>query len=167
MPTVINLEPLAGELTGRAFGNWLRTSGASLFRLYETGAELYEYLQDSGVSFSRSAFYNIRREVLELTSSSNRLLAFDDDRLIPQNWHVKSHGLSLTTDYQYRVHLFGNDPETGILKDEWITVVSDRQLTKADVHAMASAYLGEYEEVGLSSRQMDNVQFAEVQPMKR
>lgn len=161
------IEELVGLLEGRALNNWLRTGGSSLFRIFETGADALRYLQSQGLEVPSSTFYRIRQEVLDVSNSSTRLVNYDGDSLIPLNWHVKSHGLDLSTDYQYRIQLIGNDADTGLLKEEWMTVVSDRQLTKNEVQAMARAYLGEYGETGNTDRQIDDYNFGFIQALRR
>jgi hypothetical protein len=167
MVTPINFTALAGELSGRALNNWLRTSGAALIRSFETGADALRYLTENGVDIARSTFYDIRKQVLDLSSSSLRLANYETERLVPLNWHVKNHGLNLTTDFQYRLHMFGTDPETGLVKDQWVTIVSDRQLTVGEVQSAGLNWLVEYDEVNQGSKQIDDPIFGEIEPMRR
>lgn len=161
------LEQIAGTLRGSALRNWLRTDGAALIRSFETGVAALDYLRAGGVAIRTADFYAIRKEVNDVVNSAVRLENYAGDLLIPQKWHVSDHGLNLSTDYQYHVHLFGTDPETGLLKDRWMTVVSDRQLTKDDIFSMADAYLSEYEEVGDNAKVMADVTFGEVEALRR
>lgn len=156
-------EILPGFLTGKSFANWLRTDGAGLFTAFETGAEALHYIRELGSGIRTQTFYQIRREVLAVAQSSQPLLDYPSNQLIPLNWHVTDHGLELSTEFQYRIHLFGADPKKGVLTDQWMTVASNRQLTIDMVKEVASSYVGE----GGESGQIAYYHFAEIEPLRR
>lgn len=159
----IDFEVPGGALRGDALRNWLRTDGAGIFTAFETGSEALDFARSYGLAIRTEDFYSIRREVLNVANSSQPLLEYPNNQLIPLNWHVQDHGLDLTTDYQYRIHLYGADAETGFLKDQWMTVASNRQLTIAEVQDVARSYVGE----GGVSGEIEDFHFAEVQPLAR
>lgn len=163
MPDFSSLFSLPGSLTGRALNNWLRTDGAGIFSAFENGAEALEFMRDLGANVATSTFYRIRSEVLNVVASSQPLLDYPSDQLIPLAWHVSDHGLDLSSDYQYRIHLYGSDSTTGLLKDQWMTVASDRQLTIDQVKDAARQYAGE----GEVSGEIDDYVFGEIQSMLR
>ena len=159
----IEFEVPAGTLRGDALRNWLRTDGAGIFTAFETGAEALDFARDAGLQVRTQDFYAIRREVLSVVESSQPLLNYPTNQLIPLNWHVSDHGLDLTTDFQYRIHLFGIDPESGYLQDKWMTVASNTQLTQEQVQEVARGYVGE----GGASGEIEDFRFGEIQPMMR
>ena len=159
----ISFEALPGLLRGDALRNWLRTGGAGIFQAFESGSEALEYARNLGLAIRTQDFYTIRREVLSVINTEQNLFEYPNNQLIPLNWHSDDHGLKLTTDFQYRIHLYGADPETGVLKDQWMVVASDRQLTMNEVKDVASSYVGE----GGESGQIEDYHFAEVQAMMR
>jgi hypothetical protein len=159
----ISFEVLPGLLRGDALRNWLRTDGAGLFSAFETGSEALNFARENGLAIRSQDFYSIRREVLNVIESAQPLLDYPDNQLIPLNWHVADHGLNLTTEFQYRTHMYGADPETGVLKDQWVTVASNRQLTIDEVKQQARSYIGE----GGDSGDIEDVHFAEIEPMMR
>jgi len=163
MVTPINFEQLAGTLRGEALRKWLRTDGAGIFTAFESGAQALGFAREFGLEIRTQDFYSIRREVLSVVESSQPLLSHPDNELIPLNWHVQDHGLNLSSDYQYRIHLFGADAESGILKDQWMTVASNRQLTQDEVREVARGYVGE----GGVSGEIEQFRFAEIEPLRR
>jgi hypothetical protein len=163
MVTPIDFEVLPGLLRGDELRNWLRTDGAGLFTAFDTGVEALSFARDLGLAIRTQDFYEIRRQVLNVAESSQPLLNYPDNQLIPLNFHVQDHGLDLTTEFQYRIHMYGADENTGLLKGQWMTVASDRQLTIDEVKEVARSYVGEG---GVSGEIMD-FQFAEVEPLRR
>lgn len=156
-------EILPGLMRGEALRNWLRTDGAAIFRSFSTGVEALDYVRELGLAIRSQDFYAIRREVLEVTSSSIKLMNYPDNQLIPLNWHVKNHGLELSSDFQYRINMIGADQNTGILKNQWMTIASDRQLTPNEVREAARSYVGE----GGASGEIQDVHFGEIEPLRR
>lgn len=163
MTTPNDFEVPAGTLQGDALRNWLRTDGAGIFTAFETGIEALDFAREAGLKIRTQDFYSIRREVLNVVESSQPLINYPENELIPWNWHVTDHGLDLSTDFQYRIHLFGSDPDSGFLKDQWMTVASDRQLTIDEVREVARSYVGE----GGTSGEIENYVFGEIEPMMR
>jgi len=163
MLTISDFETLPGALSGRALNNWLRTDGAGIFSVFDTGADTLRFMRAAGVDMPSSTFYSIRRQVLSVVNSSQPLLGYPDNQLIPLQWHVTDHGLALSSKYQYRIHLFGTDPESGTLNDKWMTVASNRQLTPNQVKDVARSWVGE----GGDSGDIDSFLFAEIEPLRR
>lgn len=163
MVTGIDFEVLAGQLRGDALRNWLRTDGAGIFTAFNTGSSALEFARSAGLQVRTQDFYAIRREVLAVVDSSQPLLNYPGNQLIPLNWHVSDHGLDLSSEFQYRIHMFGADQNTGILKDQWMTVASDRQLTSDQVREVARSYVGE----GGVSGEIESYHFAEIEPLMR
>lgn len=159
----IVFEVLPGLLRGDALRNWLRTDGAGIFQAFETGADALDFARNLGLQIRTQDFYSIRREVLNVVESSQPLLTYPENELIPLNWHVSDHGLELSSDFQYRVHMFGADSATGILKSQWMTIASDRQLTMNEVKEVARSYVGE----GGVSGEIEDFHFAEIEPLRR
>jgi hypothetical protein len=163
MVTPIDFEVLPGLLRGDALRNWLRTDGAGLFTSAESGAEALRFARGLGLEIRTQDFYAIRREVLNVVESSQPLLNYPGNQLVPLNWHVQDHGLNLSSEYQYRIHLIGADENTGILKDQWMTVASNRQLTPDEVREVSRGYVGE----GGVSGEIQQFRFAEIEPLRR
>lgn len=163
MVAPFSFEVLAGALRGDALVNWLRTDGAAIFELFPTRDEAAGFLRDLGVKISNATLGQVRNEVLNVLQSANNLIGYPDNQLIPLNWHVSDHGLDLTSDFQYRIHVFGADRETGLLNDQWFTIASDRQLTRNEVVDAAGSYVGE----GGDSDRVENVVFGEIEPLMR
>lgn len=163
MVSPIFFETLAGALRGDALVNWLRTDGAALFELFPTRDEVGGYLRELGVQISNETLGTVRREVLNVLESSNNLIGYPDNQLVPLNWHVTDHGLNLTTDFQYRIHLFGADPDTGLLRDRWMTIASNIQLTTNEIKDVARSYIGE----GAASGEISDAVFGEIEPLMR
>lgn len=163
MSTLQSFDLLPGFLEGQALKNWLRTDGAGIFTAFETGAEALDFIRNYNVAIRTADFYAIRREVLNVVESSQPLLDYPTNQLIPYNWHVSDTGLDLSTDFQYRIHLFGADPDEGVLKDRWMTVASNRQLTIDEIQEVARSYVGE----GGVSGQIEDYRFAEIEPLRR
>jgi len=159
----INFEVLPGLLQGDSLRNWLRTDGAGLFTAFDTGSEALGFARELGLQIRTQDFYAIRREVLNVAVSSQPLLEYPDNQLIPLNWHVSDHGLELSSEFQYRIHMYGADSGTGILKSQWMTVASDRILTMDEVKEVARSYVGE----GGVSGEIEDFHFAEIEPLRR
>jgi hypothetical protein len=157
------VSPLANILSGNAIRNWLRTDGAGIFRAYETGVEALDFIRSHLGAIRTQDFYEIRRQVLSVQTASDVLSGYPTSQLIPLAWHNTDHGLNLSSEFQYRIELFGFDPNTGQIKNQFMTVAADRQLTSDQVQDVARSYVGEGGESGeivLSS-------FGEITPMKR
>jgi len=163
MTLPIEFEVPPGTFRGDALRNWLRTDGAGIFSAFKTGEAALDFARDAGLQIRTQDFYAIRRQVLAVIDSAQPLLNYPTNQLIPLNWHVSDHGLELTTDFQYRIHLFGVDPESGYLQDKWMTVASDRQLTQNEVQEVARGYVGE----GGASGDIEDFRFGEIEPMTR
>ena len=159
----LDFEVLPGLLRGEQLRNWLRTDGAGIFSAFESGAQALEFARELGLQIRTQDFYSIRNEVLSVIEISQPLFNYPDNQLIPLNWHVQSHGMELSTEFQYRIHLYGSDQNTGVLKSQWMTVASDRQLTMDEVKETARSYVGE----GGVSGEIQDFHFAEIQPMMR
>jgi hypothetical protein len=150
-------------MSGSAARNWLRSDGAGLFFAYPVGSDLLGYLRENGVIIPTSTFYDIRSQVLsanELQLQMSQLSPYD---LIPMAYHNQDHGLTLSAEYEYRVHVYGLDPETGAIKSQWMTVASDRQLDKNTIQETARMFIGEGGESG--NILLDN--FGELEAMRR
>jgi len=158
-----DFEVLPGLFRGDELRNWLRTDGAGIFTTFESGAKALEFVRGLGVAIRDSDFYSIRREVLNVAQSSQPLLDYPNNQLIPIAWHVQDHGLELSSEFQYRIHMYGADVNTGILKGQWMTVASNRQLTIDEVQEVARSYVGE----GGVSGEIEDFHFAEIEPLRR
>lgn len=134
---------ISGVLKGDALRNWLRTDGAGVFRAFESGVQAVDYLRGLGIGIRTQDFYAIRREVLSVQDSAIRVQDYPGDQLIPRAWHASDHGLNLTTDFQYRIELFGHDPNTGEIRHNYMTIASDRQLTQHQIQDAARNYIGQ------------------------
>ena len=150
-------------LKGDAIRNWLRTDGAGIFSAFESGVEALSFIREHLGAIRTQDFYDIRRQVLDVATSGQRLQDYDTSQLIPQAWHATDHGLNLSTEYQYRIELFGYDPNTGQIKSQHMTVAADRQLTSDQVQDVARSYLGE----GGESGDIVLSRFGQIEPMKR
>jgi hypothetical protein len=163
MVTPIELETLPGEMRGSALRNWLRTDGAGLFTAFPSGAQALSYARDLGFAMRTQDFYTIRRQVLSLVATAQKLLNYPDNQLIPYQSHEVNTGLKMQYDFEYRIHLFGADTATGLLKDQYMTVTSDNILTKNQVRDTARAYAAE----GGKSGDIVDFHFAEIYAMRR
>jgi hypothetical protein len=163
MVTPIDFEVPGGLLRGDKLRNWLRTDGAGLFSAFPSGVEALNYARELGLAIRTQDFYTVRSEVLSVVETIQPLLNYPDNQLIPIKRHSTTHKLDLSTEFQYRIHLFGSDEDTGILKDQWMTVASARQLTKNEVREVARSYVGE----GGASGEIRDYRFAEISAMRR
>lgn len=159
----IDFEVPPGFLRGEALRNWLRTDGAGIFSAFNTGAGALDFARELGVAIRTQDFYTIRNEVLSVIESSQSLSDYPTNQLVPLAWHVQDHGLELSSNFQYRVHMFGADREEGVLSSQWVTVASDRQLTIDQIKDVARSFLGEG---GDSDRIFDPV-FGEIESLRR
>lgn len=153
------IEPLRGNVAD----NWLRTAGKGLFYAFETGKAALDYFRSNMGQIRTSVFYEIRREVLSEQSFIGDIAKLGQYDLIPKAWHNAEHGLNLSAGYEYRVHAYGYDPSSGMMKDRWMTIASDRQLSKADVFSVATMYSQE----GQYSDEIVIETFGEVEAMVR
>lgn len=162
MPSGLFTE-LVGLLRGDKLRNWLLTDGAEIFAAFDTGAEALQFFREGGGSIRTADFYSIRRQVLNRTESSTPLQDYPTNQLIPLNWHVTDHGLDLSTDFLYNIKLIGLDTETGLLKEQWMSVASDRQLTSDQVKEVARGFVGE----GGASGEIMDYFFGSIEPLAR
>ena len=163
MVTPFSFDVLPGTMTGSALRNWLRTDGAGLFKLFESTSQALDYARELGVTIRTQDFYTIAREVKSLWDAADKIANYDGNKLIPLSWHAKDHGLELSSAYQYRIQLFGADPDSGYLTSRWMTVASDRQLSKDQIMDVALSYVGE----GGQSGEVEDVRFGDIQPIRR
>jgi len=150
-------------LSGQALRNWLRTDGQGIFTAFKTGAQALDFMREHFGAIRTQDFYNIRREVLSVVESSKPIFGYPTDQLIPRAWHITDHGLQLSSEFQYRIDIIGHDPLTGELKEQWMTVAADRQLTQNEVQEVARSYIGE----GGESGEIVLASFGEIQPLMR
>ena len=162
MAQILDFETLPGFLQGESLRNWLRTDGAGIFSAFSTGIDALEFARELGVSIRTSDFYQIRREVLAQIESAQPLFGYPDNQLIPYAWHETNHGMDFSTEFTYRVHEFGRDRNTGVLRDQWVSVASDRIMTRNEIIETARQYVGER---GDSDRITD-VHYAEIEPLR-
>lgn len=163
MVSPIVFEALPGTLRGTALRDWLRTDGAAIFRSFETTDEALTYVRDLGIQIRTQDFYAIARQVKSLWESGDKIADYAGNQLIPLAWHNNEHGQELSSAYQYRIQLFGADPDTGFLTQRWMTVASDRQLTKDQIKDVAREYNSEYATPG----QIEGILFGDIQPLRR
>ena len=163
MVSPIVFEALPGTLRGVELRNWLRTDGAGLFRLFDTTDAALTYARELGLQIRTQDFYAIANQVKSLWDAGDKISGYSSNQLIPLAWHDKEHGLELSSAYQYRIQLFGSDPETGYLTARWMTVASDRQLSKDMVKEVAMSYVGE----GGQSGEVEDIKFGDIQPLRR
>lgn len=154
---------LVGLLRGSSLRNWLLTDGAEIFSAFDTGSEALQFFREGGGSIRTQDFYAIRRQVLNRTESSTPLEGYPSNQLIPLNWHVTDHGLNLSSDFLYNIKLIGYDNETGLLKEQWMSVASDRQLSSDEVKEVARSYVGE----GGKSGEISDYFFGNIEPLAR
>lgn len=154
---------LVGLLRGSSLRQWLLTDGAALFTAFDTGADALDFFRSGGGQIRTADFYDIRRQVLNRVESGEQLTGYPDNQLIPLNWHVTDHGLDLSSDFLYNIKLIGLDQNTGILKEQWMGVASDRQLTPDEVREVARSYVGE----GGPSGEIVDFFFGEIEPLAR
>lgn len=154
---------LVGLLRGEALRSWLLTDGAAIFSAFETGAEALNFFRDGGGAIRTADFYKIRQQVLNRTESGAPLSDYPTNQLVPLNWHVTDHGLDLSSDFLYNIKLIGLDTNTGYLKEQWMGVASDRQLTVDEIKEVARSYVGE----GGASGEIADYIFGEVEPLMR
>jgi hypothetical protein len=150
-------------LKGQALRNWLRTDGAGIFRAFGTGVETLGYIREHFGAIRTQDFYEIRRQVLSVQSDRLEPGDYPGNQLIPKAWHTTDHGLNLSTDYQYRVELFGYDPNTGEIKHQYMTIASDHQLTQDQVTTGARNYIGG----GGESGDLIIERFGGIEPLRR
>lgn len=154
---------LVGLLRGEKLRNWLLTDGAAIFAAFETGKEALDFFREGGGAIRTADFYAIRKQVLNRTESGNPLTDYPSNQLIPINWHVIDHGLELSSDFLYNIKLIGYDQKSGILKEQWMGVASDRQLTQDQIKEVARSYVGE----GGESGEIKDYIFGEIEPLAR
>lgn len=154
---------LAGLLRGADLRDWLRTDGASLFTAFDSGIEALEFFREGGGKIRTQDFYQVRNEVLNRVDSGSFLEGYPGNQLVPLQWHVIEHGLDLSTEFLYNIKLIGYDTKTGILKEQWMGVPSDHQLTPDEIKDVAASYVGE----GGDSGEIRDYFFAEIEPLMR
>lgn len=163
MVAPIAFEVLPGALRGQELRNWLRTDGIGLFRTFGTTSEALSFARDLGLQIRTQDFYSIARQVQNVITSGDKLMGYSTDQLIPLAWHVQDHGMELSSEFQYRIQMFGADSATGFLKSQWMTIASDRQLTIDEVKDVANTYVGE----GGASGEIEDYVFGQVEPLRR
>jgi len=119
-------------IKGDGLRNWLRTAGQSIYTAFDTGAESLEYLRSIGGAIRTQDFYDIRRQVLELGKYTENLTSYTDNQLTPMAWHNSTHGLELSSNFLYRLKVFGTDPNTGESVEKFFAISSDQQLTPGE-----------------------------------
>jgi len=139
---------IASVLSGQAIRNWLRTDGAGIFRAFESGNQALQYIRSHLGAIRTQDFYDIRRQVLSLQTAGDALRGYNTSQLIPRAWHSTDHGLNLSSQFLYRIELFGFDSNTGQIKNQTMSVATDRQLTIDQVQDVARSYIGEGGESG-------------------
>lgn len=156
--------PPPGEVfKGRGLRNWLRTAGKGVFDAFPKANDALNFIKANLGSIRRQTFLDIRREVLDIAKGPRELEVYPTDQLIPLDWHKNEHGLLLSSEYQYRIEIVGSDPFVGGLKNQFVTVASDRQLTPGEVQDVARSFIGE----GGQSGEIVLAAFGDIIPMRR
>lgn len=133
-------------IRGEELRNWLRTSGSSVFRAFETGGEVLRYLRDQGIQIRDSDFYAIRRQVLSSDAFIDRTSYDPGNELIPKRDIDFEHGMRLNSNFLYKVEITGVNPFTGDPTTRWVNVTSVFQLTPNEVSDQAGALVIGYEQ---------------------
>lgn len=148
---------------GGAIRNWLRTSGSGIFKAFEVGTDALKYIRANLGGIRTQDFYEIRRQVEGLAAVAKKIKDYPGDQLVPLRWHDADHGLTLSSEFQYRVEIIGVDTKTGLLKSQFMTVASKTQLTTDQIQDTARSYIGE----GGESGDIVVGRFGEITPMRR
>jgi len=154
---------LVGLLRGEALRSWLLTDGASIFSAFDSVGEALDFFREGGGAIRTQDFYKIAQQVFSRTESGAPLSDYPTNQLVPLNWHVSDHGLDLSSDFLYNIKLIGLDQNTGYLKEQWLGVASDRQLTPDEIKEVARSYVGE----GGTSGEIVDYFFGEIEPLMR
>lgn len=156
--------PPPGEIfKGAGLRNYLRTSGKGIFDAFPKANDALNFIKSNLGAIRRQDFLTIRRQVLNIAKGPRQLDDYDKNALIPMKWHKQDHGLSLSSEYQYRIELVGTDPKTGSIKTQWMTVATDTQMNTSDVQDVARTYAGE----GGDSAGIIIAAFGEIIPIRR
>lgn len=146
-------------LRGEGLRNWLRTAGQGFFTDFESGAAGLDAFREAGYSIRTQDFYAIRRQVLGLQVYQEQLSTLNYDSLIPAAWTSDTHGLTLSSDFLYRVRLTGFVPGTDVPVERFVSVASNNQLSAGDVLEQAQSMIqGEESFYGVESYLADIVQ---------
>ncbi len=143
-------------LSGEGLRNWLRTSGQPLFREFDSGAELLNFLRDNGVAIRTQDFYSIRNQVLNTAAqviNNDVSLAVLGEQYpqsnIPMGLTIFDHGYDLSQNFLYRYRIETINPSTLDVQYEYMAVGSDRQLTFEEANDLISVmFTGEYVDPG-------------------
>lgn len=137
-------------LGGKQLRNWLSSSGQGLFREFDTGASMLDWLRSEGASIRTADFYAIRRTVLEQFANVERFAEYDMQELVPAAWHTDDHGWNLSTDFLYYVRVDGVNPDTLDDVTKYLAVGSNRQLSQSEIYdTLGGMVSGEAEAYGI------------------
>lgn len=100
-----------------------------------SGTSILKELRSGGFKIANEAFFSIRRDILGLRRFEESITSLSPTSLVPKSWHVNTHGLKLTKNFQYRLRATGTDPETGEPVERVLTIISDRQRTRSQLEA--------------------------------
>jgi hypothetical protein len=131
-------EDLFASMSGTELRNWLGTAGSSLLQSFDNATQAINVLRDSGMHIRTGDFYAIYNQVEARAAQAAEMQTADyGDHLVPIAEHITTEW-DLSTNFLYKVRMYGIDPTTGLGISKWVSVGSDRQLTQNEVEDSAA-----------------------------
>jgi hypothetical protein len=121
--------PAIFPLFGAELRNWLRTSGEAIFTS-QSGESALAFIREFGMQIRTTDFYEIRRQVLDLSKYQEQLGSLNANVLIPLKWTDTTHGLNISENFLYRFNVTGTTISTGESFERRYAVASMEQLTE-------------------------------------
>lgn len=112
-----------------------------------------------GFHVQRSAALDVIRQVKAQIANRSYVKGLTH-RQLPKMTELAYSPFRITSKYQYMVSIIGTDPITGELSQRWITVASDKLITKAAAEELAiSSIIGEerYNMEDIRSASVENI----------
>jgi hypothetical protein len=105
----------------------------------ETGADILDTLRSMGIAIRTQTFYEIRREVLDLPGRVDALGKVELGERAPRALYQDTPW-ELSTNFLYRVKVYGTDLVTGATVERWVSIASDTELERGTVESLAASY---------------------------
>lgn len=105
----------------------------------ETGADILQTIRDMGMHIRTQDFYAIRRFVLDMPDRMDKWAKILLEERAPVNYYEETQW-NISTNFLYRVKVYGQDIVTGETVERWVSIASDTQLERGAVEALAASY---------------------------
>ncbi len=121
-----------------------------------TGSAILADLKARGLGIRAQDFFAIRRQVLSQDEFSGQISGVQPNEFVSQAQWKTDHGISLSTNLQYRFDVTGIDQSTGQRVTRTYNLGSDSEKTRAQVEAELFAILAnDAEAYGLAVEKVD------------